>query len=124
MFVGAVSEINDIILKHGGMINQTRGSTISIEAPLDYAPQPQVIPAVSEAHQELLPTVGAVLTSQQPNLSRPPPRFSHQNTAAVNLQPSSAASLSAQVRLISHCVKFECRFCRAIKWMLGHCIQT
>lgn len=96
LVAGAVSEINEIILKHGGMINQTRGSTISIEAPLEYAQvphQPQDMPVVSDTHQSMLNAVGTVY-STQPNMSLPPPQCYSQQ--AANIQ-SSNVSLPVQV---------------------------
>lgn len=105
----AVGEINEIILSHGGMINQTRGSTISIEAPIAYDPQPPAVISVTSenqrpSHTAALPSMDVgghpTIIHGQPNLSQPPPGFinppSRDTPQNTNLSNSNRSN---QVRL-------------------------
>ena len=75
---GAVQEINQIILKNGGIVNQTRGSTISLAAPVVEFNQN----VVSGPIPELVNSSIALVHTPQPDLSQPPPHLSGQSAAA------------------------------------------
>lgn len=68
-FAEAVGEINTIILYHGGVVNQTRGSTISIEAPADF----HMVNA--DGRQHAVPTQSKQSMPSNLDLSQPPPGF-------------------------------------------------
>lgn len=73
---GAILEVNQIILKNGGIVNQTRGSTISVAAPVveySHIAQTVVSGALPELVNSSMPLVHG--SRPQPNLSQPPPTY-------------------------------------------------
>ena len=89
--IGAILEINQIIVKNGGLVNQTRGSTISVAAPVvDY--NQTVAPGPSS---DMVNNTIALVHAPQPDLSQPPP--SHIGRQTV---PASIASQQVMIPCI------------------------
>lgn len=81
-----------MILNHGGMVNQTRGSTISVTAPPLVEHFNPILPPIASESSML-----AGGPPQQPNMSQPPPI----SNLAYPHQPGVPQSLAGQVSQIA-----------------------